>query len=434
MSPLLLGCIADDFTGATDLANTLARAGMRVVQTIGVPDDAGRPDADAVVIALKSRTAETSVAVAQSVEACRWLRRHGARQIYFKVCSTFDSTPQGNIGPVLDALMDELACTFCIVTPAFPETGRTVYQGHLFVGDTLLSDSSMRNHPLTPMTDANLVRVLERQLPDSDRRRVGLIGHRHIATGAGQIRERMADLQAQGYALAIADALTNDDLVCLGAAAGNLPLLCAASGLAIGLPGNWGITQSETADPLPPMEGRRAIVSGSCSAATNAQVAHFVDRGGAAWPLDSRRLDTDSDALATQVDEIAAWAERRWRAEPHRAVLVYSTARPDDVQAVQSRLGVQQAGGLIEQALARIACRLVAQDARQLILAGGETSGACVGALNVVRLRIGRQIDPGVPWCHAYSPVAGEGGIHVALKSGNFGGVDFFTRAFAALA
>ncbi len=432
MSPLLLGCIADDFTGATDLANTLARAGMRVVQTIGVPDDADRPDADAVVIALKSRTAETSVAVAQSVEACRWLRRHGARQIYFKVCSTFDSTPQGNIGPVLDALMDELACAFCIVTPAFPETGRTVYQGHLFVGDTLLSDSSMRNHPLTPMTDANLVRVLERQLPAGARRRVGLIDHRQVAGGAGRIRERMADLQAQGCALAIADALTDDDLACLGAAAGNLPLLCAASGLAIGLPGNWGITPSETARHLPPVEGLRAIVSGSCSAATNAQVTHFVGSGGAAWSLDSRRLD--GDALAAQVDEIAEWAERHWRAAPQHAVLVFSTARPDEVQAVQSRLGAQQAGGLIEQALAQIARRLVARGARQLILAGGETSGACIGALNVTRLQIGRQIDPGVPWCHAHSSDARDQGIYVTLKSGNFGGFDFFSRAFATLA
>ncbi|TXL70061.1 four-carbon acid sugar kinase family protein [Vineibacter terrae] len=435
MSSLLLGCIADDFTGATDLANTLARAGMRVVQTIGVPDDTSRPDADAVVVALKSRTAAVSDAVAQSVDACRWLRRHGAGQIYFKVCSTFDSTPQGNIGPVLEALMDELACAFCIVTPAFPETGRTVYQGHLFVGDSLLNDSSMRDHPLTPMTDANLVRVLERQLSAGKGRRVGLINLRHVAAGAGQIRERMAELQSQGCSLAIADAVTNDDLTRLGAAAADLPLICAASGLAIGLPRNWGITPSATAALLPPADGRRAIVSGSCSTATNAQVAHFIHSGGAAWPLDPLRLDAGSgDALAAQADEVAAWAERHWRAGPHRAVLVYSTARADDVQAVQSRLGAQRAGGLIEQALARIACRLVAQGARQLILAGGETSGACIGALNVTRLQIGRQIDPGVPWCHAHSPVAGEKGMHVALKSGNFGATDFFSRAFTTLA
>ncbi|HEX2886414.1 3-oxo-tetronate kinase [Vineibacter terrae] len=434
MSPLLLGCIADDFTGATDLANTLARAGMRVVQTIGVPDDAGCPDADAVVVALKSRTAAVSHAVAQSVDACRWLRRHGAGQIYFKVCSTFDSTPQGNIGPVLEALMDELACTFCIVTPAFPETGRTVYQGHLFVADTLLSDSSMRDHPLTPMTDANLMRVLGRQLSAGNGRRVGLINLRHVAAGAGQVRERMAELQSQGCSLAIADAVTDDDLTRLGAAAADLPLVCAASGLAIGLPRNWGITPSATAAHLPPAEGRRAIVSGSCSTATNAQVAHFVDNGGAAWPLDPLRLDAGSDALAAQTDEIATWAERHWRGGPDRAVLVYSTARPDDVQAVQSRLGAQRAGGLIEQALAQIVRRLVAQGARQLILAGGETSGACIGALNVTRLQIGRQIDPGVPWCHAHSPVAGEKGMHMALKSGNFGAIDFFSRAFTTLA
>jgi uncharacterized protein YgbK (DUF1537 family) len=278
------------------------------------------------------------------------------------------------------------------------------------------------------------VRVLERQLPAGNRRRVGLISHQHVAAGAEQVRERMADLQSQGCSLAIADAITNDDLACLGAAAADLPLVCGGSGLAIGLPRNWRIMPSGTAERLPPVGGLRAIVSGSCSTATNAQVSHFIDNGGAAWPLDSLRLDANSDALAVQVDEIAAWAERHWQAAPHRAVLVYSTAMPDDVQAVQSRLGAQQAGGLIEQALAQITCRLVAQGTRQLILAGGETSGACIGALSITRLQIGRQIDPGVPWCHAHSPIARGEGMHVALKSGNFGGVDFFSRAFTTLA
>src|SRR5664279_4488403 len=235
-----LGCIADDFTGATDLANNLVRAGMRVVQTIGVPGDgAGAEDkVDAVVVALKSRTTPPVEAVRQSLAACRWLRAGGATQIYFKVCSTFDSTPRGNIGPVLEALMDELDCGFTIATPAFPDNGRTVFKGHLFVGDVLLSESGMRTHPLTPMTDANLVRVLQAQLAPAAAgrapRRVGLVDHRATGDSAGAIRARFDALRGEGVSIAIADAVDNDDLFRLGEAVRDLPLVCAGSGLAIG--------------------------------------------------------------------------------------------------------------------------------------------------------------------------------------------------------
>jgi uncharacterized protein YgbK (DUF1537 family) len=419
---LKLGCIADDFTGATDLANNLVRAGMRVVQTIGVPI-APVPDADAVVVALKSRTAPVAEAVAHSLAAARWLRAQGAPQIYFKICSTFDSTPAGNIGPVAEALLADAGGDFALVTPAFPENGRTVYKGHLFVGDLLLSDSPIRQHPLTPMTDANLVRVLQAQAPQSS---VGLIEHRQVAGGAGAVAERIAALRGAGVRLAIADAVDDADLFVLAQAAQGLKLVVAGSGLAIGIPALHGLAPAPTAAKLPPAAGARAIVSGSCSAATNAQVAHFVAAGGAAFEVLPLRLADGQDVAR----DALAWAAPRLAADPTRPLLVYATAPPAAVQAVQARLGAQQAGALVEQALAHVVQGLVGQGVRQLVLAGGETSGACIAALGIVQLRIGPQIDPGVPWCHAQvGPVA----LHLALKSGNFGGPDFFTRAFTLL-
>ena len=433
---LKLGCIADDFTGATDLANNLVRAGMRAVQTIGVPDDAAGLDVDAVVVALKSRTIPPADAVAQSLAACRFLKAQGASQIYFKVCSTFDSTPAGNIGPVLEALMDELGCTFTIATPAFPDNGRTVFKGHLFVGDGLLSDSGMRHHPLTPMTDANLVRVLQAQLHGAKRRRVGLVDFAAVSASADAIRTRFAALRKDGVSIAIVDAVTNADLLRLGAAAADLPLVCAGSGLAIGLPANFGLVPSGDAARLPTVDGRRAVVSGSCSEATNRQVAHFIAGGGAARAIDPLALAGDGDgdgdgAMRNEMaNDIAEWAVAAWQAAPSRPVLVYSTAAPAAVAAVQERLGGAAAGAVVEALLGEVARRLVAAGARELVVAGGETSGACVQALAIGRLRIGAQIDPGVPWCHAESSVAGAGGLRLALKSGNFGGADFFTRAF----
>ncbi|HSC63441.1 MAG TPA: 3-oxo-tetronate kinase [Caldimonas sp.] len=429
-----LGCIADDFTGATDLANNLVRAGMRVVQTIGVPGDgAAVVDADAVVVALKSRTIEPGLAVEQSLAACRWLRGAGATQVYFKVCSTFDSTPRGNIGPVLEALMDELGCDFTIATPAFPDNARTVFKGHLFVGDVLLSESGMRDHPLTPMTDANLVRVLQAQLAPARRdgapgRRVGLVDHRATGASAAAIGARFDALRKDGVAIAIADAIDNGDLHRLGEAVRDLPLVCAGSGLAIGLPRNFGLAASGEAASLPAVKGFDAIVSGSCSQATNAQVAEFLRIGGAACRIDPLELgDKDEARLAA---DVAAWAEREWAAAPERPVLVYSTAPPQAVAAAQARANAQEVGARLERVLAGVAQTLVARGARRLVVAGGETSGACVQALGVERLRIGGQIDPGVPWCHA-APALASDGLQLALKSGNFGGVDFFTRAFA---
>ena len=423
MSPRL-GCVADDFTGATDLANNLVRAGMRVVQTIGVPAaGAAIDDADAVVVALKSRTAPVDQAVRDSLAACRWLRAQGAPQIYFKVCSTFDSTPAGNIGPVAEALMDELQAGLAIVTPAFPENGRTVFKGHLFVGDLLLSDSPMRAHPLTPMTDANLVRVLQAQCRS---RRVGLVEHAVVARGEAAVRERIAALRAQGVTLAIADAIADDDLRVLARAAAHERLVVAGSGLAIGIPVLHGLAPSVQAAQLPAARGARAIVSGSCSTATQAQVKHFADEGGAAFAVDALRLAAGDDVARQALDWAAPLLGEGSGAAP---VLVYATADTDTLRTVQAALGAARAGALVEDCLARVAQGLVAAGVGQLVVAGGETSGACVQALGIDTLRIGPQIDPGVPWCHAPSQR-----LHLALKSGNFGGTDFFTRAFSVLA
>ena len=416
---LKLGCIADDVTGATDLANNLVRAGMRVVQTIGVPVQP-IDGVDAVVVALKSRTAPVAEAVAQSLAAARWLRAQGAVQIYFKVCSTFDSTPQGNIGPVAQALLAEAGETFALVTPAFPENGRTVFKGHLFVGELLLSDSPMRHHPLTPMTDANLVRVLQAQVQGA---KVGLIDHRSVAGGVAAVQSRIAALRAEGVAFAIADAVSDADLRTLAAASRHLALVVAGSGLAIGIPALHGFAPSAQAAQLPPARGARAIVSGSCSAATQAQLADFQSRGGEAFAIDPLQLSAGVDLAA----QALAWARPRLGRAP---VLVYATAGPEAVRAVQALLGAERAGALVEGALARVALGLVEAGVGQLLVAGGETSGACVQALGVTQLRIGPQIDPGVPWCHVPRP---EPGLHLALKSGNFGGVDFFSRAFELL-
>ena len=419
---LLLGCIADDFTGATDLANNLVRSGMRVVQAMGVPAGPLEAGADAVVIALKSRTIPAADAVAQSLDALAWLQAQGTQQIYFKYCSTFDSTAAGNIGPVAEALMDALGTDFTIATPAFPDNGRTVFKGHLFVGDGLLNESGMQNHPLTPMTDANLVRVLQAQCAG----KVGLIDYKAVAAGAQAVGERIAALKAQGVRLAVVDAVSNDDLLRLGPALKGMPLVTAGSGVAIGLPGNFGLAPSSTASALPPASGLQAVVSGSCSLATNRQVQHFVRAGHPALALDPLRLAQGADLVA----EALAWARPLLARGP---VLVYSTAEPGAVKAIQGQLGVEAAGTMVEHALAAIARGLVAMGVAQLVVAGGETSGACVQALNISQMKIGPQIDPGVPWCHAASDVAPGAGLHITLKSGNFGSDDFFTKAFGLL-
>ena len=362
-----LAAIADDVTGATDLCSILARGGMRTVQTIGVPHGLELPDADAVVVALKSRTAPVDEAVARSVDALRWLRNRGAERFYFKICSTFDSTPDGNIGPVADALLDELGADFTIVTPAYPANGRTVYKGYLFVGDVLLSESSMRYHPLTPMRDANLVRVLQQQT----KRRVGRLGE-------------------PGIAYAIADALDDDDLLALGKRYKDLPLLVGGAGLALGLPAAHGFEGAQT--PAPHPDGPAIVIAGSLSEATREQVRRMAER----YP-------------AVTVDGFDGY-----RGE---TLLVHSGERRE------------RASHEVEDALAHVARQAVAAGARRVIVAGGETSGAVVQALGVRALAVGKEIAPGVPWMTTLDT---DPPLALALKSGNFGGPDFFLEALEA--
>ena len=420
---MLLGAIADDFTGATDLCSMLVRGGMRTMQVIGVPSaDQPMPDVDAVVVALKSRTAPVRQAIGESLSALDWLRKAGARQFFFKYCSTFDSTDQGNIGPVADALVAALGCGFALVCPAFPTNARTVYQGHLFVGGTLLNESGMEHHPLTPMTDANLVRVLSRQTEGT----VGLVPFATVDQGASAIRDAMTRLKEQGRRYAIVDAITDAHLIAIGEAAASHALITGGSGVAMGLGGNFSRTGLLTAqlDPaaLPPLDGPRAVVAGSCSRATLAQLGFARDH------LAVLELDPLAVPDACALSETAlAWATGRLGAKP---IVIAASAPPEKVAALQSKLGRDRAGALIEDAIARIAEGLVAQGVRQMIVAGGETSGAVVGRLGVRSLRIGSEIDPGVPWTLA----SGRGpDLMLALKSGNFGATDFFVKAFSLL-
>lgn len=415
----VLGVIADDFTGATDVASMLVRGGMRTLQLIGVPSGPV-PDADAFVIALKTRTVPANQAVAQSLAALHWLQAAGARQFFFKYCSTFDSTPAGNIGPVAEALLEALGSDFTIACPAFPENGRTVYRGHLFVGDQLLSESGMSEHPLTPMRDANLVRVLQAQ----SRAKVGLLRHEHLAGGVASARAGIEALRAECMRLAVADAITDTDLRVLAEACAELPLLTAGSGLALGLPALYAargwLNPDAGAATLPAVGGGAAVLSGSCSTATQAQVAHWLGEGRPAFQVDVMALAAGEDQAA----QALAWARRQ--PDP---VLVYATAALTELRRAQAALGVAHAGQLVEQCLAAVAAGLVEAGVRRLVVAGGETSGAVVQALQVGTLRIGAPIDPGVPWTQA------EGRpLLLALKSGNFGSVDFFAKALAQVA
>jgi uncharacterized protein YgbK (DUF1537 family) len=419
---VLLGAIADDFTGATDLCNTLVRGGMRTVQLIDVPEPGTEiADAEAVVVALKSRTIPAAEAIGKSLAALAWLQNAGARQILFKYCSTFDSTDEGNIGPVAEALMEALGADFTLFCPAFPETGRTIYRGYLFVGDVLLSESGMRDHPLTPMRDPSLVRVLQRQT----RGRVGLVPQCDVARGAQAIGDAFASLRQAGFRHAIVDAIEDHDLEAIGEAAADFPLITGGSGIALGLPENFRrqglLGEERRADALPWVAGAAAVLSGSCSEATRAQVAHMRERAAV--------LTVDPIAAAAGrniVEEAVAWAT------PHlgdRPVLISATATPEEVTAIQQVLGRERAGTLVEGILAGIARGLVTRGVRRLAIAGGETAGAIVQALGVSGVRIGRQIDPGVPWTMSL----GEPALALALKSGNFGAPDFFTRAFSVL-
>jgi uncharacterized protein YgbK (DUF1537 family) len=418
---LALGCIADDYTGASDLANTLTRCGLRTVQTIGVPaGDLALPDVDAVVISLKSRSIESSLAVSRSREAEKWLRGRGADHVLFKICSTFDSTDAGNIGPVMDALRADSGATIVLVTPAFPETGRTVYQGNLFVGAVPLNESPLKDHPLNPMHDSNLVRVLARQ----SKTRVGLVDLADIARGPDAVRARLADLAAKGFGAAIADAVFERDLETLGAVALDHRLSVGASGLGLGLARALVVARrlksnAPNAASDAPVGGAAACLAGSCSQATLQQVANAE----AAMPV----LHLDADQVVAGKDEARralAWARERLKQGP---ILIASSSTPDQVATLQARHGRDAAGHAIEQAMADIAAGLVEAGVRRLVVAGGETSGAVVDRLGIPGFLVGTEIAAGVPVLRAVG--ASDGEMLLALKSGNFGGPQFFSDA-----
>jgi uncharacterized protein YgbK (DUF1537 family) len=418
---LLLGCIADDFTGATDLCATLGAEGMRVLQVMPAAGDLDLPPADAVVVALKSRTAPPADAVRGSLDALAWLRERGARQFFFKYCSTFDSTPRGNIGPVADALLAALGAEITVACPAYPENGRTVYQGHLFVDGRLLSASPMAHHPLTPMTDPDLVRVLGRQ----SSRSVGLVPYETVRGGPDAIVAKLEALRRSGTSHTITDALEDAHLRALGAACAELPLVTGASGIARGLPANFRAVGMLGGRPepvaVPAATAPAAVLAGSCSAATREQVRRMAVRCPATRiePVALHRSGGD-------VEPFVAWALDHLADGP---VLLYATASPAEVRSSQRALGPERAGEVVERALGALAARLVDAGVRRLVVAGGETAGAVVRALGVRALRLGPEIAPGVPW----TITVGDRPLALALKSGNFGGPDFFLEALAVL-
>jgi 3-dehydrotetronate 4-kinase len=411
-----IGVIGDDFTGSGDIANTLAKAGARTVQYVGIPDKPPSDETmDAAVIALKSRSTAPAEAVRQSLTACRWLVENGAEQIVFKYCSTFDSTPQGNIGPVAEALLQELGASVALVCPAFPANRRTLYQGHLFVGDRLLNESGMEEHPLTPMTDPDIRRWLARQ--------TGLnVGHLPLQTlrgGSAEAALRVAE--RNGDRLIVADAITDADLLVLGTLAKSHRLVTGGSGIAMGLPGNFGIHPSKDGrTSFATVGGPAMVLSGSCSSATRRQIEIYRN----AHP--SLRLDAadvvDMDAAMQRcLDFIMANRDA--------APLIYSTAEPAEVSAAQDKYGRERLATLFETIFAELALQAVGLGFRRLVVAGGETSSAVASAFGPRALEVGPEIDTGVPVLVR----DGKPRLAFALKSGNFGGDDFFARAVEML-
>lgn len=431
--PLLFGSVADDFTGASDLADTLVNSGLSTILLLGLPDGGKLPaaaaDAEAVVIALKTRSIPAAEAVSQSLTAARLLRAAGCGHLFFKYCSTFDSTDAGNIGPVADALLEEVGGDFTLFCPAFPKAGRKIFNGYLFVGPVLLSESGMQNHPLNPMTDPNLVRVLQRQTEG----KVGLIDFAAVSRGAPAIRAEIQKLRAAAVRHAIVDAVGEDDLAAIGAAAlaEKLPLTTGGSGLGGGLAVNLRKQPAEAAaaaqaseNYLTQVSGPAAVVAGSCSRATLGQIENFRQGDRPFYRVEIEALLKGKERV---IADVLAWAKPKLGAEP---LLIAASEPPEAVVAHQKAHGREHVGHLIESALAEITHGLVSAGVRRLIVAGGETSSAAVERLGVRALRIGPTIDPGVPWTFTLDEKAP---VAIALKSGNFGAPDFFTSAFQKL-
>lgn len=413
---MLLGVIADDFTGATDIASFLVENGLSTVQLNGVPDSDAAVDAQAVVISLKSRSCPAEQAVAQSLQALAWLQRQGCQRFYFKYCSTFDSTARGNIGPVTDALLDALGESQTVISPALPVNGRTVYQGYLFVMDQLLSESGMRNHPVTPMTDSNLLRLMEAQAAG----RCGLIDAAVMDTGADGVRARLQQLAQQGVRYVVLDTLNEQHLLTQGAALKAMKLVTGGSGLAIGLARQWaqpGQTQAQAAGA--PQGEKAVVLSGSCSTMTNKQVARYRQQA-AAQAIDVARCICE-DERARYARELSDWVQAQ---RGDLAPLLYATAEPEALRQTQQQYGVDIASQAVEALFAALVQLLHQAGFRRFIVAGGETSGVVTQALAIRGFHIGPCISPGVPWVRAI-----EQPVSLALKSGNFGDENFFARA-----
>lgn len=415
---MLLGCIGDDFTGSSDLGLALAKEGMRTVQYCNIPTRNADPDVEAGVIALKTRTCPVEDAIAQSLDALGWLKAQGCKQFLFKYCSTFDSTPEGNIGPVIDALMAALGTDRALVCPAFPTTGRKLYQGHLFVGDVLLSDSSMRHHPLTPMTDSDIRRWLSPQT----KHQVGHIPHEIVVAGADAVNTAFEAQVDAGFPVIVGDAIADSDLRTLGAAAKDMKLITGGSGIAIGLPANFfgpDAALRVQASDWHGVSGPAVLLSGSCSSATQGQVARYAT-DNPTYALDPVQvLNGKQDRAA-----VVSWLSENLDKSP----LVYSTAPPESVGAIQEAMGKEKVADAIEGLFAAVAIEMREKGVKRIIVAGGETSGAVTSALSVENMQIGPQIAPGVPALYI-----ADGDFTLALKSGNFGAVDFFDTALSVL-
>lgn len=410
---MLLGCIGDDFTGSSDIGSALAKAGMRVTQYNGVPDAPADADVEAGIVSLKTRSIAVDQAVDQSLAAARWLLEQGCEQLYFKYCSTFDSTPHGNIGPVAEALADWVGEDRVIICPAFPAAGRTVYQGNLFVGDQPLSESGMRDHPITPMTDSDLRRWLSHQTSW----RVAHLALCDIKTGSQFLQDRIDEL---GKSMIVVDIVEDANFLPLAEAVADRKLITGGSGLASALPQNFKhqgkLTNSASAWEGAP--GKAAILCGSCSTMSRAQIANY----------EQKAPHQAVDAFAIEAGEITPQSVADWVCEQKQAPLVYSSTNPAEVERAQAALGPERSAAVVERFFGDLAVDLRRRGLRKIVCAGGETSGVIVTALDVKAMSIGPEIAPGVPALKTNGD-----DLLLVLKSGNFGEADFFDKALAML-
>ncbi|MEF1310133.1 four-carbon acid sugar kinase family protein [Vibrio mytili] len=412
-----IGVIADDFTGATDAASFIVAGGLSAIQVNGLPalvDEQTLSEyqqAQAIVVALKSRSCPTEQAISESITACRWLKEQGCTLIYFKYCSTFDSTESGNIGPVIDALMQELNCKQTLISPALPVNGRTVYMGHLFVYQQLLSESGMRNHPITPMTDSNLARLIESQSTGQ----ASLLTHKDYASH----EQAQIKLESLDRKYVVCDAIDDSDLKLLGQLSLTYPLVTGSSGLVGAIAAAIAQKQKVESVPYCPAKGLRGLViSGSCSEMTNKQVAEYKRHAPSLKLEIAKCIESEN-----YIDNVEQWVLDATNTNEQWFPLVYATVLPDELQEIKASYG-SQASVAVENLFSQLIQRLKSHNFKVIISAGGETSGTVVRSLGSEVFSIGKTISPGVPWVRSL-----EDNTALALKSGNFGDERFFLQA-----